>query len=87
MKEAAYSAPKLKAEINENQLKHFKKVEGESYFGPQIFLPSLTEAEKKPERCSLKERSIKGAAFTIFLFPLSRKLLHCLSAFVMITHL
>lgn len=59
MKEAAYSAPKLKAEINENQLKHFKKVEGESYFGPQIFLPSLTEAEKKPERCSLKERLSK----------------------------
>lgn len=56
MKEAAYSAPKLKAEINENQLKHLRRVQGESYFGPQTFPSSLIEAEKKLEKHSLTER-------------------------------
>lgn len=47
MKEAAYSAPKLKAEINENQLKHLKRVQGESYFGPQIFLLIFPDRDRK----------------------------------------
>lgn len=59
MKEEAYSAAKLKAEINENQLKRLKRVQGESYFGPQIFLLSLIEAEEKLERQGLIERPIR----------------------------
>jgi len=59
MKEVAYSAPKMKAEINENQSKHLKRVQGERYFGPQIFLMSLKEAEKQLERHGLTERPIR----------------------------
>lgn len=59
MKEEAYSAPILKVEINENQWKHLKRVQGESYFGPQIFLLSLIEAEKKLETHGLTERPIR----------------------------
>lgn len=55
MKEAAYSASKLKTEINGNQLKHLKRVQRERYFGPQIFLLFLTEAEKKLKRHGLTE--------------------------------
>lgn len=57
MKETAYSAPKLKAEINEDQLKHLKRVQAESYFGPQIFPLSLTEAENWKEMALQKELS------------------------------
>lgn len=55
MKETAYSAPELKAEINENQLKHLKRVQAESCFGPQMFPFSLTEAENWKEMAWQKE--------------------------------
>lgn len=55
MKETAYSAPKLKAEINDNQLKHLKRVQAESYFGPQIFPLSLIEAENWKEMILQKD--------------------------------
>lgn len=84
MKEEAYSAAKPKAEINENQLKRLKRVQGESYFGPQIFLLSLIEAEEKLERQGLIERPIRWVAFIILFFSLSRNLLHCIPAFVSI---
>lgn len=80
MKETAYSAPKLKAEINENQFKHLKSASRELFWTSNI--PLVPDRGRILGRDGLTERRNRWGIFIILFSSLSRKLLHLTSAFV-----